>query len=136
MDPAPTANPHAQLVSECFEDCPALDTPARNRSPTTPPDLKPVKGSEWDGVRRPAVDIEESHSREGKVAVVYYDEGCEEGNMPAGSRSWLPSLTGQSGDQGQQTYFVKNMTKLNLVGDCTLPGLKELGLDMYVEKRD
>ncbi|KAF6237857.1 hypothetical protein HO173_004058 [Letharia columbiana] len=138
MDPAPTANPHAELVTECFQECPALETPTRNRSPTTPPDVKLLKGSGWGGVIEPAVDKEEDHSQEGKVADVLLDEGCEEGNVPLGSQGWLPGLAGHGGDrisQGPQTSAVEDLSRLKKVRGCTLPSLKELGLDMYVKKQ-
>lgn len=138
MDLAPTANPHAKLVTGCVEEGPALEISARNWLTTTPPELKLVKGSGPGGIRESAVFKGKDHSRESKFADVFLGEGCEEGSMPPSSRVWLPGLAGHGGDlisQGQQTSVVEDTSKLNLVGGCTLPSLKDLGLDRYVDKR-
>ncbi len=133
MNPTPTANPHARLVTECFQECPALETPARNWPTAKPLDLKLMRGSGW------GVDKEEDHPREGEVPDVLFDEGCEESNVPPSSRVRLPGLTGRGGDligQGQQTSVDEETSTLDLVGGCTLPSLRQLGLDIYVEKRN
>ena len=134
--PAPTANPHAKLVTECFEECPARETPARSSLFTALPDWE---GSGRRGAREPAVDEEGNHSREGKVADVLFGRGCEEVDMSPSSQGWLPGLAGHGripSGEGQQTSVVKTMSKSDLVGCCTLPSFKELGLDKYVERRD
>lgn len=136
MDPAPKANSQAKLVTECFEACPALEIPALKRSSTTSPDLKSVKRSECGGVEEPKVDKKEDHCREGNVAVVLFDERWGEGNVCL--RGWLPSLAGHDGNiiaQGKQTSVVAGVSRLDLVGGCILPSLKELGLDVYLGKR-
>lgn len=139
MDPAPKANPRAELVTECFEGCPAFETLALNWLPITPLDLKPVKGSGWGGVGEPAIDKEKDDYRDDKVADILLDERGGGGNMPASPWGWLPGLAGHAVDingQGQQTFFFADMSRLDLVGGYTLPSLKELGLDMYLEKRN
>lgn len=138
MDPAPTANPQAKLVTEGFGECLALETPALTWSPITPPDLKPVEGSGWGGIGEAAVDKEEDCYPESKVADVLFDECWGEGNMPASPRGWLPGLAGHGGDivgQGQQTSVVADVSRLNFFGGWTLPSLKDLGLEIYLEKR-
>ena len=76
--------------------------------------------------------MEEGYFRDDKVV----DVGCEMDDMPRSSGGWLPGLAGHDGEvigQGQQTCaVVENMGKL---GSCTLPSLKELGLDVYIGKR-
>ena len=128
MVPAPTANPHAELVTECFEEYPGFDSPARNWSPSTPPD----KRSWWGVVLEPAVGKKEDH--------LQGDVGCEVDNMPRSSGGWLPGLAGHGGEfvgQGQHTCaVVGNMGKVEVRGRCTLPSLKDLGLDVYIRKRD
>ncbi|CAF9910912.1 MAG: hypothetical protein ALECFALPRED_006930 [Alectoria fallacina] len=137
MDPAPKANPQAKLVTECFEACPALEIPALKWSSTTLPDLKSVKMSECGGVEEPTVDKKEDHCREGNVAVVLFDERWEEGNVCL--QGWLPSLAGHDGNiiaQGKQTSVVAGVSRMDLVGGCMLPSLRELGLDVYLGKRN
>ena len=136
MNPTPTANPDAKLVTECLQECPALATPARNWPTSKPLDLKLVRGSGWGAV---AVDKEEDHPREREVTDVLFDEGREESNVPPSSRVWLPGLTDHGGGligQGQQTSVDEDTSTLDLVGSCTLPSLRQLGLDIYVEKRN
>lgn len=140
MDPEPTANPHAELVMECFQECPPLGTMARDWSPITPPDSMMVKGLGWGGVGEAADDDKgKDYLQEGEVADIFLDEGCEESTVPPSYRGYLPGLAGHGGDflgQRQQTSVVKDRFKWHLVGGCTLPSLKELGLDVYVEKRN
>ena len=131
MDPAPTANPHAELVTECFQECPGLESPARSWSP--PASL--VKWSWWSVVGEPAVNDDEDRLREDKVG----DVCCEEDNMSPSSWNWLPGLAGHGGEvigQGQHTSAVENMSKLEVLRSCTLPSLKDLDLDIYVKKRN
>ena len=138
MDPAPKANPHAKLVTEGFGEFPALENPALTYSPSPPPDLKLVERSGWGVIGDPAVDEMEDHCPEGKVADVFFDGCWREGNMPATPRGWLPGLAGYGGNsigQGQQTLDVSDVSRSDLVGSWTLPSLKELGLDIYLEKR-
>ena len=123
MNPEPTANPHAELVMECFGDPPATENPAPDRSPITPPDLMLARGSGWCGVAEAAVEKGELF-QEGKVV-----------------NSWicLPRLVGQGGDPvglGQQIAVVEDRSKCGLVGGCTFPSLKELGLDIYLRKQN
>lgn len=75
MDPEPMANPHAELVTESFQECPALKRPARDWSPATPPDSKLLRGPGWGDVVKPAVDEEEARSREGEVLDVLFKGG-------------------------------------------------------------
>ena len=98
--------------------------------------MKLVKGPGWVAV---AVDKEKDHSQEGMVADVLIDEVCEESNVPPSSQGWLPGLAGHGGDliaRGQQTPADEDTSTLNLVEGCTLPSLKQLGLEMYVKKRN
>ena len=139
MDPEPTANPHAKLVIVSFQECPALQTPAWEWSPTTLPDWVLVKGLGWRGARESAADEGEDHSQESNVVDVWIGEGCEESEQPPSSQGCPPGLAGHVGDlvaQKQETAVVEDMIKWDLVRGCTLPSLKELGLDIYVEKRD
>ena len=95
-----------------------------------------MRGSGWGAA---AVDKEEDHPPESEVTDVLFDEGCEESNVPPISRVRLPGLTGHGGDligQGQQTSVDEDTSTLGLVGGCTLPRLRQLGLDIYVEKRN
>lgn len=138
MDPAPIANPHATLVTEGFQGCPPLETQARTRSPDTSSVLELVAGSGGGGIGELATDRQEGHSRDCKVAIALFDGGCEEGNMPS-SRRWLPRLAGHRGDligQRQQKHVVEDNSRLDCIGGYTLPSLKELGLDTYIEKRN
>lgn len=138
MDPAPKANPQAKLVTESFGDCPALETPALTWSPITPPDLKPVERSGRGVIGEPAVDEVEDRYPEGKVADIFFDGCWGEGNIPASPRGWLPGLAGYGGNsigQGQQTSVVSDVSRSDLVGGWTLPSLKEVGLDIYLEKQ-
>lgn len=132
MDPAPNANPHAELVTEGFGGCPGFDSPARNWSPTTPPD----KRSWWGVVIEPAVSKEEDQFRDEKVV----DVGCEEDDMPRSYWGWLPGFDSHAGEhirQGQHTWCgVEDMSKLEVHGSCNLPSLKDLGLDLYIRKRN
>lgn len=112
MDQAPTANPYAKIVTECFQECPALETPAQNWSPNTPPDLTLVKRSGLDGVRKPTVDEDED-----TIAATFFDKGCEEANVPSSSGGCSPSLACGGGNlvgQGQQTSVVEDVSKLDL----------------------
>ena len=142
MDPEPTANPHAKLVIVSFQECPALQTPAWDWSPTRPPDRVQVKGKGlgWLGARESAFDEGEDHSQEGNVVDVWIDEGCEESEMPPSAQGYIsPGLAGHVGAlvaQKQETTVVEDMIKWDLVRGCTLPSLKELGLDIYFVKRD
>lgn len=138
MDPEPTANPHATLVMECFQECPPLGTTARDWSPITPLDSMMVKGLGWGGVNEPAVDKGKDCLQEGEIVDIIFDEGCEERTVPPSYRGCLPGSAGHGGDfvgQGQQASVVEDRFKRDLVGGCTLPSLRELGLDVYVEKR-
>ena len=139
MDPAPTAIRHAKLVTECFEEGPALESPAQDREPTTLLELELVKGSGSQGFREPTVDEKENDSRKGKVANVLFDEGSGVANTTYSSQGWLPGLDGRGGNpsgQGHQTSWFQDICKPDLVGGCTLPSLKELGFDKYVGKRN
>ena len=142
MDTGPTADPHAKLVIVSFQKYPALHIPAWDWSPTTPPDRVQVKGKGlgWLGARESAADEGGDHSQEGNGVDVWIDEGCEESEMLPSSQGYFsPGLAGHGGDlvsQKQETIVVEGMIKWDLVRDCTLPSLKELGLYIYVEKRD
>ena len=139
MDPEPTANPHAKLVIDCFQECAALGTTARDWSPITPPDSMLVKGLGWGGVGASTVDKREDSLQKGKVVDILLDEGCDGSKEPPSSRGRLPGLAGHSGSdvgQGRQTTVVEDRIKWDVIGGCTLPSLKELGLDVYVEKQN
>ena len=121
-----------------FRDPPATESPAPDWSPITPPDLTLARGSRWCGVEEPAVEKGDEFFQEGKVVEVLIDEGCGEDNMLPSSWICLPRLIGQGGDPvglGQQIAVVEDRSKCGLVGGCTLPSLKELGLDIYVRKQ-
>ena len=138
MDPAPTANPHAKLVTECFEECRAPETPARKWPSPTPRESKLVEGSERRGTKQPAINQDTDHPREDDFGDVLFDEGCEEGSMPQSCRVWLPGLADDGGDvigQGQQTSVFEDTESVNLARGCTLPSLKDLGLDIYFKRR-
>ena len=139
MDPAPTANPNAELVTECFGECPGFESPlARTWSPITPPD----KRSWWGVVIEPpttAVSKEEEgdHFRDDKVV----DVGCGVDDMPRSSWGRLPGLAGHGGGevigQGRQhTCAVEDMSGSEGHGRRSLPSLKDLGLDMLIGKRN
>ena len=124
MNPEPTANPHAELVMECFGNPPATESPAPDRSPITPPELMLARGSGWCGVEEPAVEKGDDFFQEGKVV-----------------DSWicLQRLIGQGGypvGLGRQIAVVEDRSNCGLVGGCTLPSLKELGLDVYLRKQN
>ena len=139
MDPEPIANPYAELVIECFQEGPALQNPARDWSPATPPLSNLVKGSRWGGVGEPSVGNREDQVQEGKVVEVLFDEGGEESDMPPIFWDRLPGLACHGGDcigHGQQIDVVEDRSEWELDRGCTLPGLKELGLDRYIGKRD
>ena len=138
MVPEPTANPHARLVTECFQECPAFETSARNWSPTTPPASSLVRGPHWGDAEGPVIDKGEDHSPEVKVVDLWFDDGYKETDLPPSSWGYLAGPAGHGGDpigQGQQTAVVEYMIKRGSVRGCTLPSLKDLGLDMYLEKR-
>lgn len=137
MDPTPIANPHAELVIECFEECRAPETPARKWPSPAPLVSKLVEGSERRGRRQPATNQDTDHSRGDGSADVLFEDGYEEGSMPENCRVWLPSLA-DGGDvigQGQQTSVFEDTEKLNLARGCTLPSLKDLGFDIYFKRR-
>ena len=139
MDPEPTANPHAELVMECFGEPPATESSAPDWSPITPPDLMLARGSGWRGVEELAVEKGDEGFLDGRVVEVLIEEGCGEDNMLPSSCILLPRLVGQGGDPvglGQQIVVVEDRIKCGLVGGCTLPSLKELGLDIYVRKQN
>lgn len=140
MDPEPTANPHAELVMECFQECPPLGATARDWSPITPPDSMVVKGLGWGGVGEPADDDKgKDDLQEAEIVDTFFDQRCNEIKVPPSYRGYLPGLAGCGGDfvgQGQQASVVEDRFKWDLVGGCTLPSLKELGLDVYVGKRN
>ena len=139
MDPEPTANPHAELVMECFGEPPSTESSAPDWSPVTPPDLMLAGGSGWYRVEEPAVEKGDEFCQEGEIVDFLIDEGCGEDNMLPCSWICLPRLIGQGGDPvglGQQIVVVEDRIKSGLVGGCTLPSLKELGLDIYVRKQN
>lgn len=129
MVPAPTANPHAELVIECFDEYSGFESPARKWSPVTLPDKR-----SWLGVVvEPAVSREDDRFRDDEVV----DVGCEEDDMPRSSWGRLPGSAGHGGEvigQGRQTCAGENMSKVEVLGSCSLPSLKELGLDVYIRK--
>ena len=138
MDPTPTANPHAELVTEDFEECRAPETPARKWSSPVPLESKLVEGSERRGMRQPVTNQDSGYPREDGFADVLYKEGYEEDVLRGSRRVWLPGLADDGGDlisQGQQTSIFEDTEKLKLVRGCTLPSLKALGLDIYFKRR-
>ena len=139
MDPEPTANPHAELVMECFGEPPATETAAPGWSPITPPDWMLARRSGWCGVGEPAVEKGDEFSQEGENVDVLIDEGFGEDDMLRTPWIFLPRLVGKGGDPvglEQQTIVVDDKSKRALIGGCTLPSLKELGLDIYVRKQN
>ena len=94
----------------------------------------------WLDARESAADEGGDHSQEGIGVDVWIDKGCEESEMLPSSQGYIsPGLAGHVGDlvaQKQETIVVEDLIKWDLVRGCTLPSLKELGLDIYVEKRD
>ena len=139
MDPEPTANPHAELVVECFGGPPAPESPAPDWSPITPPGLMLARGLGRCRVGEPAVEKGDECCQEGEIVDVLIDEGCGEDNMLPSSWIRSPHLDGQGGDPvglGQQIVVVEDGIKCGLVGGYTLPSLKELGLDVYVRKQN
>lgn len=138
MDPTPTANPHAELVTEDFEECRSPETPARKWPSPMPLESKLGEGSEQRGMRQPATNQDTDYPQEDGFADVLYEEGYEEGVMRGSRRIWLPGLANDSGDiisRGQQTSVFEDTEKLKLARGCTLPSLKDLGLDIYFKKR-
>ena len=139
MDPEPTANPHAELVMECFEGPPPTESPAPDWSPITPPDSMLARGSGWCGGEEPAVEKGDGAFQETKVVDVLIDEGSGEDHTLPNSRILLPHSVGRDGDPvglGEQIVVVEDRVKCGLVGGCTLPSLKELGLDIFVRKQN
>ena len=95
--------------------------------------------SGWCGVDEPAVEKGDGFFQEGESVDVLIDEGCQEENMLPSPWICLPRLVGQGGDLvglGQQKAIVEDRIKWGLTGSCTLPSLKELGLDIYVREQD
>ena len=141
MVPEPTANSHAKLVTECFQEGPALETQCSDWSPIAAPDPKLVKESRWNGVPEPVVgEGKEDRGQDGAGVDASVDEGCAESSMPPSSWDCLPGSAGHGEDdvigQGQRTVAFENTIKWwDLTGGCTLPSLKELGLDIYVKMR-
>ena len=138
MDPTPTANPHAELVTEGFEECRSPETPARKWSSSMPLKSKLVEGSERRGIRQPATNHDRDHPREDGFADVWFEEGYKEGSVRESCRVCLPGLADNDGDiisQGQQTFVFEDTEKLKLARGCTLPSLKDLGLDIYIKRR-
>ena len=141
MVPEPTANPHAQLVIECFQEGPAPEIPAPGWSPIAAPDSKLVKESGWIGFTEPAVGgVKEDHNQDGEGVGSLFDQGCAESNMPPISGDCLARCAGHGEDdvfgQGSRTVPFENTTKWwDSTEGCTLPSLKELGLDIYVKMR-
>ena len=138
MDPTPTANPHAELVIEGFEECRPPETPARKWSSPMPLESKLVEGSERRGIRQPATNHDTGHPREDVFADVWFEQGYEEGSMRESCRVWVPGLADNGGDiisQGQQTSICEDTEKLKLARGCNLPSLKDLGLDIYIKRR-
>ena len=138
MDPIPTANPHAELVTEDFEEGRAPETPARKWSSPMPLESKLVEGSERCGMRQPATIQDMDYPREDGFADVLHEEGYEAGVMRGSRRIWLPGLADNGGDiisQGRQTSIFEDTERLNLARGCTLPSLKDLGLDIYFKRR-
>lgn len=139
MDPEPTANPHAELVMECFEEPPATETAALGWSPIMPPDLMLARRSGWCGVDEAAVEKGDEFFQKGEIVDVLIDEGRREENMLPSPWICLPRLVGQGGGPvglGQQKVVVEDRIRWDLTGSCTLPSLKELGLDIYVRNQD
>ena len=139
MNPEPTANPHAELVMECFGAPPATESSARDWSPITPPDSVLARGSGWCGVEEPAVEKGDGFFQESEIVEVLINEGCGGDDTLPSSWICLPRLVGQGGDPiglGPQTVVVEDERKWDLVGGCTLPSLKELALDIYVRKQN
>ena len=137
MDPTPTANPHAELVTEGFEECRPSETSARKWSSPMPLESKLVEGSERHG-RQPATNHDTDHPREDDFADVWFEEGYKEGDMRENCRVSLPGLADNGGDiisQGQQMSIFEDTEKLKLARGCTLPSLKDLGLDIYIRRR-
>ena len=137
MDPIPTANPYAELVTEGFEECRPPETPARKWSSPMPLEPKRVEGSERRCIRQPAINQDTDHPREDGFADVLFEEGYEEGSVRETRRVWLPGLAdgGDITSQGQQTSVFEDTEKLSLARGCTLPSLKDLGLDIYFKRR-
>ena len=137
MDPIPTANPHAELVTEYFEECHAPD-PAQKWSSPMPLGSKLVEGSERLGIRQPATNQDMVYPREDAFADILFEEGYEEGSMRESCWVWLPGLAVNGGDiisRGQQTSLFEGTEKLNLARGCKLPSLKDIGLDIYFKRR-
>ena len=86
MVPKPTANPHAKLVIECFQEGPALEIRGADRSPIAASDPKRVKESGWNGVTEPAVgDEKEDHGQDGEGIDAPFNTGYAESNIPPSS---------------------------------------------------
>ena len=137
MDPTPTANPHAELVTEGFEGYRSPETPARKWSSPMPLESKLVEGSEHRGIRQPATNRDTDHHREDGFADVWFEEDYKEGSMRESCRVCLPGLADNGGDiisQGLQTSVFEDTEKLKLARGCTLPSLKDLGLDIYIKR--
>ena len=90
MDPETLANPHAEFVTECFQQRPALKNSSWDRSPTTRAESMLVKVTGWCDVEGPAGDKEGGLSSEDKVV-----EGLfEADNVSPSSRNCFPGLAG------------------------------------------
>ena len=95
--------------------------------------------SGWCGVDEAAVEKGDGFFQEGEIVDVSIDEGCGEENMLPSPWICLPRLVGRGGDPvglGQEEVVVEDRIKWGLSGRCSLPSLKELGLDIYVRERD
>ena len=141
MVPEPIANPHAKLVIECFQEGPALEIPASGWSHIAAPDPKLVKESGLNGVTESAVGgVKEDHNQDGEGVGTLLDEGCAESNMLPSSGDCLTRFAGHGEEdavgQGSHTISFGDTIKWwDSTGGCTLPSLKELGLDIYVKMR-
>lgn len=100
-----------------------------------------VKGLGWGGVGEPAhEDKGEGDLQESEIVDVSFDEGCDESTVLPSYWDYLPDLAGHSwdfvGQRGPQASVVGDRFTRDLVGGCTLPSLRELGLDVYVGRRN
>ena len=89
-------------------------------------------------MRQPATNQDTDHPGEDGFADVLFEEGYEEGVMRGSCQVWLPGLADNGGDiisQGQQRSIFEDTEKLKLARGCTLPSLKDLGLDIYFKRR-
>ena len=136
MDPEPTANPHAELFIESYQERREVETVDWDWSPLTPP----VRGPGWGGVgeEEPTFITGEDRAQQGEILDGLCCEGFGERDTTDSSWDCLACLVGHGEDrvgQGQQIIGVGEMVKLDVVGGFTLPSLKELGLDVYLGRR-